>query len=114
MIRVILRRHGISGVRVYANRLRWLRERLIPSFPYQDRRCARGCAHCKQQHVGRDRRESTQVIYIGDGRSDLCAAEQADGVFAKGNLLDYLRSARQPCRAFQSLADVYDDLKECL
>ncbi len=108
----ILQYHGLTGITIYANRLRFAGNRLIPSFPYQDRWCTRQCAHCKGQHLTSDHVSGKTRIYIGDGRSDLCAAAHAEIVFAKGQLLDYLRETKRSHVAFQTLKDVYACLKK--
>ena len=42
------------------------------------------------------------IIYVGDGRSDICPAKEADIVMAKGVLLKYLRSHKLPCVEFNN------------
>jgi len=51
------------------------------------------------------KKRSTNIIYIGDGLSDLEAARQADHVFARGHLLDLLDTQSVACSAF---SDFYD------
>ena len=108
----VLRHHDIEGLQVYANRVRFVKDRLIPSFPYYDKGCQRGCANCKKRHVTTNRSSARPVMYIGDGRSDLCAAEVADLVFAKGRLRQLLRRAGHPCVGFDNLGTVYRYVKE--
>ena len=108
----ILRRHDVGGLRVYANRVRFMEGRLVPSFPYHDERCQRGCANCKKQHITSNGASTRPVMFIGDGRSDLCAAEVADLVFAKGQLLHLLRRMGRPCIGFDNLGDLYHYVKE--
>ena len=109
IVREILRRNGISGVRVYYNRVRFSRDRMIPSFPYGNGECSR-CAHCKKVHLLNHKGKTH--IYVGDGLSDICPAEEADLVFAKGSLLEYLKSCQKPCVPFENLGDVYHYLLE--
>lgn len=103
IIQEILRHNGIRKREVYANRIRFNKDRLIPSFPYWNGGCAR-CAHCKKKHVLENSDKTT--IYIGDGLSDVCPAECSNLVFAKGNLLDYLSRRKKPCLDFKDLGDV--------
>ncbi len=111
IVRRILQYNRVFGLRVYANRVTIVQDRLTPLFPYYDRSCPRGCAHCKRRQVQRGGAGRRRVIYIGDGRSDICPAEAADLVFAKGTLLRYLRRHGQPCVAFDHLGEVYDELQ---
>jgi len=103
-IQAILRRHGLDGVPVCANHLEFAGDRLEPSFPHYNPACP-GCAHCKKTHFV-PRRDARRVIYVGDGRSDLCPAREADIVFAKAGLLTQLRAENVPCRPFDGLAGV--------
>ncbi len=51
------------------------------------------------------KKRGTNIIYLGDGLSDLEAACQADHVFATGHLLDLLNTQSITCSAF---SDFYD------
>jgi 2-hydroxy-3-keto-5-methylthiopentenyl-1-phosphate phosphatase len=45
-------------------------------------------------------------VYVGDGRSDLCASRKADFRFAKGVLAECLEKESLPYVRFSTLADV--------
>lgn len=107
----ILQRSGFAHVAVRANHLEVAVDRVIPSFPYANPACP-GCAHCKKTHFVPPNNDGRQVIYIGDGRSDLCPARHADVVFAKASLLAQLQAEKIPCIAFGGLADVVAALKK--
>ncbi len=51
------------------------------------------------------KKRGKNIIYIGDGLSDLEAARHADHVFARGHLLRLLRAAPSLCNSF---SDFYD------
>jgi 2-hydroxy-3-keto-5-methylthiopentenyl-1-phosphate phosphatase len=106
IIRTILGNNGIKIAKIYANRLNFFHNRLIPSFPYEHKRCI-SCAHCKKKNLLRKDIRDKVIIYIGDGISDICPAECADIVFAKGSLLKYFRRAKRLCLAFDKLDDIY-------
>ena len=103
LIEKILRSNGIPSALVYANRLAFQNDRLIPSFPFHSPDCSR-CAHCKKVHVLEHQDKTT--VYVGDGLSDVCPARHADLVFAKGALLDSLRKENKPCVPFRHLGSV--------
>ncbi len=105
LIEHVLRRHGLTGVAFRANHLRCAGDRLIPSFPFGNPDC-KDCAHCKRIHFLPPNDDGRSVIYIGDGRSDLCPARHADIVFAKDSLLAGLRREGIACIEFTGLADV--------
>ncbi len=105
VIKEILRHHGIVNIRVFSNRVKFQGDRLIPFFPYESAEC-RKCAHCKKRHVLQSKAKRT--FYIGDGLSDICPAQEADVVFAKGQLLKHFQEMRQPCLDFKNLGDIYN------
>ena len=107
----ILEKNGITDVPVHANEINVTANRWVPSFPYYGKGCAK-CAHCKKQHLIKE--PNFMTIYIGDGRSDICAAEVADIVFAKGTLLKYMVQNHHACFAFKNLRSVYHTFKEWL
>jgi 2-hydroxy-3-keto-5-methylthiopentenyl-1-phosphate phosphatase len=112
IIQMILDNHGIKDVPIYANHLRFYKDHIFPSFPYQNSNCS-FCAHCKKVHFMNDIHSMNDpIIYIGDGRSDICAAKEADIVFAKNILLEYFRKHNLPCIEFGTLETVYQHLSE--
>ena len=111
IINTILRNNGIKGVKVRANSLKFVNDRLIPSFPHVNSACWK-CAHCKTNNLSKAKKNSKITIYVGDGFSDICPAKKADIVFAKGNLLKHFRKNRLACRQFNDLKEVYDYLKK--
>ena len=109
----ILRHHGLADVPFYANHLELAGDRATPSFPFANPDCPE-CAHCKKTHFIPPNDDGRRVVYIGDGRSDLCPARHADLVFAKSSLLAQLRAEKIPCIAFGGLADVVQALQKLL
>ncbi len=107
IIGFILQNNGISGLKVYANNLRFYKDKLIPSFPYTSKRCLR-CAHCKKKNLLKKGVRDKIIMYIGDGLSDTCPAESSDIVFAKGNLLRHFRNKKRLCLAFRNLGDIHN------
>jgi 2-hydroxy-3-keto-5-methylthiopentenyl-1-phosphate phosphatase len=53
-------------------------------------------------------------VLIGDGRSDFCAAQWADLVFARDALREHCAAERIPCIPFESFAAVQAVLEEIL
>jgi 2,3-diketo-5-methylthio-1-phosphopentane phosphatase len=107
----ILKNNGIKGIKVYSNRLRFKKDRLILNFPHFNKRCPK-CANCKKSHLRKSAIRDKIFIYIGDGLSDICAAKCADIVFAKASLLKYFRQHNRKCIEFDTLETVYNYLKE--
>lgn len=109
IIRHILGNNGIRGLKVYSNRIRFSKDRLIPSFPHLNLSCFR-CGHCKKSNLLKNNFRG-KIIYIGDGLSDVCPAEQADIVFAKGSLLKYFKKKERHCIGYKDLSDISNYLK---
>jgi 2,3-diketo-5-methylthio-1-phosphopentane phosphatase len=109
MIDFILKNNGIAGVRVYANKFRFYKDSLIPSFPYTNNLCSH-CAHCKTSTLSNEAFKNKIVVYAGDGLSDVCPACHADIVFAKKNcsLLKHFTETGRECLAFNDLGDIYN------
>ena len=113
IVEKILEYHGIKDLKVYGNALRFYRGHIIPSFPYDNPFCP-SCAHCKKIHLTRDKTENKLIVYVGDGRSDLCPARVSDIVFAKDNLLRYLVKESIDCIPYKNLGDVYHYFQEAM
>jgi len=65
-------------------------------------RVDRSCPTCGEPCKRGDLPSGVEVVYAGDGHSDLCAALAADRVFATGNLARWLQERDVP---FASLTD---------
>ncbi|MGE5309112.1 MAG: MtnX-like HAD-IB family phosphatase [Deltaproteobacteria bacterium] len=105
----ILKNSGITGLRIFSNQVRFQRDRVIPIFSDQGRICF-SCANCKKRYLLVHARQGRPVVYVGDGLSDLCAARQANLVYAKAELARALRKAGKPFIPFKTISDVYLDL----
>jgi 2-hydroxy-3-keto-5-methylthiopentenyl-1-phosphate phosphatase len=103
IVRAILERSSLGGVKVFANELLFDGNKPTARFPHANPRCRR-CAHCKAMHFAGF--ASYRKIFVGDGLSDICPAEAADVVFAKDALADHLAGAGIPFMPFASLGDV--------
>jgi 2,3-diketo-5-methylthio-1-phosphopentane phosphatase len=106
IVNFILANNGIKGAKVYANALKFSQNRLMPSFPYTNKHCLR-CAHCKKKNLLKKEVQDKIIMYIGDGMSDVCPAQYAHIVFAKGSLLEYFRRQKRLCVAFRNPEDIY-------
>ncbi len=104
IIETILRHHGIRQAKVFANELKFAKDRLIPIFPFHSKECHRRCAHCKKIHILEHKDKTT--VYVGDGLSDVCPALESDIVFAKDSLASHLEAEGKSHTAFHDLGDV--------
>ena len=101
LIRPVLDKAGVDGVDVVANavdvgpdgwRVRWHEQTI----------CAVCGEACKRGGLPAD----GEVVYVGDGISDRCAAQAADRVFATRGLARYLDERDLPYEPFGDFHDV--------
>jgi 2-hydroxy-3-keto-5-methylthiopentenyl-1-phosphate phosphatase len=105
-IKRVLLRHGIKNLEVRSNTVVRNDRKIELQCPHHVTQCKSGSAHCKcgsAKALGEVTRGS---IYIGDGRSDLCAARESEIVFAKNALAKFLTQEGREFRTFDTLSDV--------
>jgi 2-hydroxy-3-keto-5-methylthiopentenyl-1-phosphate phosphatase len=104
LIEPVLEREGISGLDVLANRL--------DARPEGWRVRWRDEAHCAEcgEPCKRGALSGDDVVYVGDGYSDRCAALSARRVFARDGLAAYLDRRGIPYEHYRDLRDVADAL----
>jgi 2-hydroxy-3-keto-5-methylthiopentenyl-1-phosphate phosphatase len=105
-IRRILRRYGFSHLEVRSNTAVFADGGLRLYCPHENSACTFGAAHCKCASMDALGQPDRRSIYVGDGRSDLCASRKADLVFAKSVLTRLLDAEKIPYRAYTTLHDV--------
>ncbi|MCX5700604.1 MAG: MtnX-like HAD-IB family phosphatase [Candidatus Omnitrophica bacterium] len=106
ILKRILNRHSIKSLKIYSNKLSFNKNGLIPRFPFHNKNC-QVCGHCKTKNLLANVAQDSIIIYVGDGRSDICPAQHADIVFAKDSLLKHFQDKKLTCFAYNSLKDVY-------
>ncbi|MEN6625482.1 MAG: MtnX-like HAD-IB family phosphatase [Candidatus Sumerlaeia bacterium] len=106
----VLGHAGLDHIRVRSNTILRRGDRMKLACPYRDPECESHAAHCKCGSMKKLGVHGRQNIYVGDGRSDLCAARKADIVFAKTALADCLEREGRPFIPFQTLCDVEETL----
>jgi 2,3-diketo-5-methylthio-1-phosphopentane phosphatase len=104
-IETIFTKFGINDLKVYSNSLNvdnntW--KVVQPDLP----KINNLCNHCKTHHLVKARERGYKTIYIGDGNTDRCPAENADIVFAKNSLAQYLRNKKRKFFEFQNFNDI--------
>jgi 2,3-diketo-5-methylthio-1-phosphopentane phosphatase len=111
ILKRILGFNSIKNLKIYSNKLKFAKDKLIPYFPYRSKKC-QVCAHCKTKNLLANVAADSIIIYVGDGRSDICPSQYADIVFAKDQLLKYFQGKKLTCFAYESLKDAYDYFKK--
>jgi len=102
--------NSIKNLKIYSNKLKFVKDKLIPYFPFRSKKC-QVCAHCKTKNLLANVAADSIIIYVGDGRSDICPSQYADIVFAKDQLLKYFQDKKLTCFSYESLKDAYDYFK---
>jgi 2,3-diketo-5-methylthio-1-phosphopentane phosphatase len=105
-IEPMLSHHGCAALEFYSNRLRVDGDTLRVEFPWYNLRECTECGCCKTHHLIRYRHRGYFIVYVGNGLSDRCPSENADLVFAKGDLLAHCRAKRIDCVEFRNFRDV--------
>jgi 2-hydroxy-3-keto-5-methylthiopentenyl-1-phosphate phosphatase len=103
LIEPVLKREGVE-VDLLANRLDPRREgwRVLPRSESTCEACGEGCK--------RSALPEGEVVYVGDGYSDRCAALAATRVFARNGLAEFLEARGVAFTPFEDLTDVFCEL----
>jgi HAD superfamily phosphoserine phosphatase-like hydrolase len=110
-IEVVLRKHGLSRLPLFANHLKFNEKGIEPEFPYFGKGCE-NCGNCKGYHVREHRARHGRVVFVGDGYSDRCALDESDLVLAKGDLARVCRELNKPHVLFRDFRDVGERVEE--
>jgi 2-hydroxy-3-keto-5-methylthiopentenyl-1-phosphate phosphatase len=102
-IRTIFNKYAID-LPYYSNKLRY-NGRFQIECTYKNQACGI-CGTCKTSLLERLKKDGDEVVYIGDGNSDFCAAKHADRVFAKGSLLKHCAENGIKVTPFQHFGDI--------
>jgi 2-hydroxy-3-keto-5-methylthiopentenyl-1-phosphate phosphatase len=106
VIQPVLEREGVGGLELIANEVRFGPQRTDVRFVYGDEACSVCGEECKRAVVRALREGHSDVVYIGDGHSDRCAAMDADVRFARRGLAHYLHAAGTPYTPFDDFHSV--------
>ncbi len=103
LIEPILDSIGVE-VEVHANRVEPRGDGWRVLWRYGDE-CG-SCGESCKRALASDLADEGELVYVGDGYSDRCAAELADRVFARRGLARYLESRAVPYEPFEDFFDV--------
>lgn len=88
-----LEKHGIEDIEIFANRLVFEGDKAHIKFLHgEDTHCCdQGpCGNCKINHYYNYKEKREDIIFVGDGVTDMPLANVAEIVFAKDSLADYM------------------------
>jgi 2-hydroxy-3-keto-5-methylthiopentenyl-1-phosphate phosphatase len=109
LIEPILEREGLE-VELHANRVDPRPDGWVVEWRY-DESCESCGESCKRSIVRRFA-DGGEIVYIGDGYSDRCAAEASDAVFATRGLARYLEERGVPFEPFEDFHQVVAKLRD--
>ncbi len=105
-IETILEKFGLEEMPFFSNHVKFIGDnRILPEFPYFDTGCG-NCGNCKCSHIKRIKLQGVTSVYIGDGMSDKCGSLETDIIFAKKDLLKYLRENEVKCYEYSTFSDI--------
>lgn len=104
-VKSVLSRNGLGDVTFFAVGTRSTPDGLRYTYPLAAETCWLW-GNCKCSIVEQYRADGRKVVYVGDGRNDVCPASRASFVFARGRLLEHCRGARLPHEAFEDFFSV--------
>jgi 2-hydroxy-3-keto-5-methylthiopentenyl-1-phosphate phosphatase len=111
LIDPILRQAGLHHLHVHAGDALFTPHGTALSFPPSNADCLAECGHCKSETIAAHGPFEGPVVYIGDGYSDRCAAQEADLVFAREGLAAYLDGLALPYLSFETFDDIVTALE---
>ena len=108
----ILKRYQLEHLPVIANHLTISEDGYFAlSCPHSNRFCSNGAGVCKCKKINA---LPNMCVFVGDGRSDFCAASAADLLFAKSTLATYCDQQAIPYVPYTYFSDVQQALKTAL
>ena len=87
-IEILLDKWGLGWIPWTSNRATPTKRGIILEFPHMREGCPVN-ANCKCSHLERLMPSHENVIFIGDGMSDMCVARKASTLFARGRLAQF-------------------------
>ncbi|MEW6616025.1 MAG: HAD-IB family phosphatase [Thermodesulfobacteriota bacterium] len=104
-INALLNYHNISDIEYFANRIIFKgKDSIEIEFPFYNPECG-SCGNCKRTILKRFRGQYDHIIFIGNGLSDKCIAEEADEVYAKDTLYSHCIEKIIPCWNYSNFSD---------
>ncbi|HNX90437.1 MAG TPA: MtnX-like HAD-IB family phosphatase [Candidatus Omnitrophota bacterium] len=115
ILRNILKKHGITDMTIFSNKIGFNNGKIKTSFPYTNKTCKRRqCGHCKTNNLLANTGTNCHITYVGDGLSDACPSKHAHTVFSKDDLTRHCRENNMKHIPIKNLKRVYNYFQERL
>jgi 2-hydroxy-3-keto-5-methylthiopentenyl-1-phosphate phosphatase len=109
-VEALLEQHGLGWIPTYAVGTSFTSD----GMQFQQMNSGKLCQRwgiCKCEVVDRYRENGRRIVYVGDGRNDLCPARRSDDVFARDELLRLCQEESIPFNRFDDFNDVMAGLE---
>ena len=110
---IILGEDRLQGIEVIANKLSG-EPYITPDFASENPICNKPfgpCGNCKRDCLKKIRLMSKKkILFIGDGITDRCAAEEADLIFAKDSFARFCEEQNLPYVLYNDFFDIINQL----
>jgi len=103
----ILNYHKFYNLLVISNQATINGNTIQPIFPYYGKGCGE-CSNCKGFHISRMCGDGEIAVFIGDGHSDIHAAEKSQIVFARSSLALTLGEKNISFIAYEDFFDIIE------
>ncbi len=118
-VEALLEREGLEQVPRYAVQTSFTPQGIAFQYPHpwdgsgaSPKEVCQAWGNCKCSVLSSYRRRGHSIIYVGDGRSDLCPATIADRVFARDQLAVLCNQRDVPFSEFRDFQDVIHTLED--
>lgn len=103
-INTVLEKAQLQHLTYYTNRFLIYKNYYDIETPYAS--TCNKCGTCKKNLIEKLKADAEQIVYIGDGLSDICASQTADLVFAKRQLLQYRKKHNLQVHPFTTFSEI--------
>lgn len=104
IIQRIFKKYQLPMPTIYSNKLNLTSNKLASQFPMSNPgQCLVKAGMCKCAVI---EKEKKNILYIGDGRSDLCASRLANILYAKGKLQTMCKEIGREFVAFSNFGEI--------
>jgi 2,3-diketo-5-methylthio-1-phosphopentane phosphatase len=111
VIDAVLADAGIAGLEIRSNDIVFSREGARLVWADRGEICAECGRRCKRHDLALRRAPGQHVVYVGDGISDRCVSAQADTLFARAALAEFLDAEARPYLPFEDFDQIVDHLR---
>ncbi len=104
----VLEKNNIKNLKIISNTGKFYDDGFEITCPFEFSGCKVNSGTCKCKVVENLRDEYKELIYIGDGTSDFCVAENVgiNKLFAKDSLFDFCTNKKIDCVKYNTFKDI--------